>query len=269
MKTAKLIGSFLFTAILMALFWQHGLGQGKNQGIEVPDAAVPQGDTFTYQGLLERSGLPLTAECDMEFTLYDAQYGGSMVGETIAQTVPVTQSLFTAELDFGSLAFTGSERWLEVGVQCPSDASLTNLPRQRISAAPYALYSLNADKLDNLDATNFARVARFGLPGVAGPQSVDIPIPTYSSFQIMISEAFGSPDQVAWLMGVENDFDLAYILIHPDGTVTSGTVDLNTETTLLTISQGPYSITLKTPGVRENRLIFSTDYMDARATLIY
>ena len=269
MKTAKLIGLFLLTGILMVLFWQRGLGQGQNQIIGAPDAAVPQGNTFTYQGLLERSGQPLTAECNMEFTLYDAQLGGTMVGNTITQTVPVTKSLFTAELDFGGLAFAGSERWLEVGVQCPSDSSLTNLPRQRISAAPYALYSLNTDKLDNLDSTNFARVARFGLPGVAGPQSVDIPIPHYSSFQIMISEAFGSPDQVAWLMGVENDFDIAYILIHPDGTVTSGTAALNTVTTLLTISQSTYSITLKTPGANEYKLVLSTDYMDALATLIY
>lgn len=36
----------------------------------------------------------------------------------------------------------------------------------------------------------------------------------------MIGEAFGDPDQVAWLMGVENDFTIAYILIQPHGAVT-------------------------------------------------
>jgi hypothetical protein len=268
MKTAKLIGLFLLTGILMAFVWQRGFGQGQNQTVAAPQAAVPQGNSFTYQGLLERGGQPLTAECDMAFTLYDAQLSGTMVGTTINQTVPVTNSLFTAELDFGGTAFAGSERWLEVGVQCPSDSSVTYLPRQRISAAPYALYALNSDKLDNLDSSNFARVARFGLPGGV-TSSVDIPIPRYTSFQIMISEAYGSPDQVTWLMGVENDYDIAYILIDPDGTVTSGTAALNSTTTLLTITQGAGLITLKTPGTNEARLVLSTQYLDVRATLIY
>jgi len=46
-------------------------------------------------------------------------------------------SLFTTQLDFGN-QFTGNARWLDVTVNCGS-GDVTLVPRQALTAAPYAL----------------------------------------------------------------------------------------------------------------------------------
>jgi hypothetical protein len=108
------------------------------QGDGAQAAAVGMG--FTYQGKLEGSGGPVTANCSMDFRLYDdAGGGGSQVGSSIITTVPITDGLFTVNLDFGTV-FTGTALWLEVAVQCPGDTGFTTLsPRQALTPAPYAL----------------------------------------------------------------------------------------------------------------------------------
>ncbi len=55
----------------------------------------------------------------------------------------MTNGLFTVSLDFGSSAFAGDARWLEISVRCPGGSgSYTTLsPRQDITGTPYALYS--------------------------------------------------------------------------------------------------------------------------------
>ena len=53
----------------------------------------------------------------------------------------VSNGLFTVTLDFGSVPFDGSNRWLDIGVRTngggDSFASLN--PRQPITSAPYAI----------------------------------------------------------------------------------------------------------------------------------
>lgn len=52
----------------------------------------------------------------------------------------VVDGLFTTQLDFGTLAFNGDARWLEVKVASPSGGSLITLnPRQPLTAVPYSL----------------------------------------------------------------------------------------------------------------------------------
>jgi hypothetical protein len=269
MKATKIIALVVFTGVFLVLFWGLGLSMGQNELDTPPMPAAPQASTaFTYQGRLERAGGPVTADCDMQFKLYNAAQAGAQVGTTIAATVPVTQSLFTAELDFGTASFTGEDRWLELDVRCPPDSLYTTLPRLPITPAPYALYAANADKLDNLDSGNFARIARYGLPG-GGPGSVDIPIPHYNAFQIVVGDAFSTPHNVVWLTGVENDNSIAWMAIDTQGHVTTGTANLDSVTTLLTITQGSFTITLSTPGTYENNLVLATNYMDVRAFIIY
>jgi hypothetical protein len=98
------------------------------------------GTGFIYQGKLGDSSGPVTAECDMDFRLYDdGGSGGNSVGSPIITTVPITDGLFTVSLDFGTV-FTGTALWLEVAVQCPGDTGFTTLsPRQALTPAPYAL----------------------------------------------------------------------------------------------------------------------------------
>lgn len=102
--------------------------------------------TFTYQGRLLQSGQYLDGvTCDFRFGLYTAPSGGSPLGTTqIVSGVPVTNGYFTADLDFGD-QFDGGERYLQVAVRCPPDASYTTLSgRVRLNASPYALYARNA-----------------------------------------------------------------------------------------------------------------------------
>jgi hypothetical protein len=96
------------------------------------------GTAFTYQGQLKRGATPVTGNCSMDFRLYDQSSGGNLMGGPIVSTVPVNNSLFTVQLDFGA-AFTGDARWLGIQVQCPGDGGYTDLGRQLITAAPYAL----------------------------------------------------------------------------------------------------------------------------------
>src|SRR5512147_552665 len=89
-----------------------------SQNVAVPQAVVGTG--FTYQGQLKQGGSTFTANCDMAFRLYDSVISGALVGSAITTTVPVTNSLFTAQLDFGASVFTGDARWLDIQVRCPT-----------------------------------------------------------------------------------------------------------------------------------------------------
>jgi hypothetical protein len=115
--------------------------QPEPQGELAPQA--PLGAAFTYQGQLKSGGEPVTGDCDVAFRLYDDATADSQVGSAITATVPISDGLFTVSLDFGSGVFAGDERWLGIEVQCPGDAGYTDLGRQALTAAPYALYALN------------------------------------------------------------------------------------------------------------------------------
>jgi hypothetical protein len=62
----------------------------------------------------------------------------------------VSDGLFTVQLDFGSNAFTGDARWLQISVRCPAGSGdwTTFTDRQELTATPYALFAANADYLD-------------------------------------------------------------------------------------------------------------------------
>jgi hypothetical protein len=103
------------------------------------------GTSFTYQGRLRDDGQSVNDTCDMGFRLFDGSgEKAKQVGGTVSRRVAVSDGLFTVELDFGSSAFQGSARWLDVTVQCPGDKAPVNLGRQELTAVPYALYALDA-----------------------------------------------------------------------------------------------------------------------------
>jgi hypothetical protein len=107
-------------------------------------AAMPLSTSFTYQGQLKKNDAAVSGDCAMAFRLYDAAEDGVQVGSALSPTVPVSNSLFTVQLDFGASAFTGDARWLGIRVQCPGDAAYTDLGCQPLTAAPHALYALAA-----------------------------------------------------------------------------------------------------------------------------
>ena len=76
------------------------------------------GTAFTYQGHLTDSGGAVTDTCDLRFGLYDALSGGSQIGSTLDKSsVSVDTGLFSTQLDYGSSAFNGDDRYLETEVR--------------------------------------------------------------------------------------------------------------------------------------------------------
>src|SRR6266852_4161053 len=81
-------------------------------------APVPLGTAFTYQGRLLNGGIATNGSFDMQFSLFDALTGGAQIAATVtAAPVPVTNGLFTVQLDYGSSSFLGDARWLQIAVR--------------------------------------------------------------------------------------------------------------------------------------------------------
>jgi len=104
-------------------------------------AASDQGTAFTYQGRLVVGGSPANGTYDFQFTLYNADNGGTNLGTVTVDDVAVAGGVFTAALDFGEAAITGQARWLAIGVRPgASTGAYTALsPRQELRPSPHAL----------------------------------------------------------------------------------------------------------------------------------
>lgn len=115
-------------------------------GILVLSAAVhaaPVGSEFTFQGQLGDSGQTANGSYEFEFELFDAVSGGNSASTIISRTIDVQDGYFDTSLDFGDLPFMGDERWLQIRVRAVNDPSFqTLMPRQTVSATPYALHAL-------------------------------------------------------------------------------------------------------------------------------
>jgi hypothetical protein len=123
--------------------------------------ADPLGAAFTYQGKLADGNSAVSGIYDLRFTLYDALSGGAVVGSSLTNAAAsVSNGLFTVTLDFGTGAFTGNARWLEIGVRTNgSGVFIVLAPRQPLTPAPYALFAL----------TPAGPPGPPGLQGAAGP----------------------------------------------------------------------------------------------------
>ncbi|MDX9953581.1 MAG: hypothetical protein RBT75_05775 [Anaerolineae bacterium] len=144
MKYRIFVGLLLCLILIMAtgnsaIFALSQAQTGEATPSTASGIAATLGNTITYQGYLVQHGSPVTATCDFVFALFDAASGGEFVVDASA-TVPVTEGQFTALLDFGSAAFTGGARWMQVYVRCPSTVgSYTPLSgRVELTAVPYA-----------------------------------------------------------------------------------------------------------------------------------
>lgn len=111
-------------------------------------AQTPLTPAWTYQGRLNDAGAAANGDYDMQFELYDSATVGAKIGPTLmldssdpnSSPVAVVDGLFTVELDFGTAAFNGEARWLQVFVRPSGGVNYTVLsPRQPLTATPYAL----------------------------------------------------------------------------------------------------------------------------------
>jgi hypothetical protein len=106
----------------------------------------PVDSTFTYQGQLRNAGQLVNGNVDVRFTLWDSDVGGTQVGNANSFTnYPLTDGRFALGLNFGTGAFNGDQRWVQVEFRSPAGVGqyLTLNPRDKIMATPYALYALN------------------------------------------------------------------------------------------------------------------------------
>jgi hypothetical protein len=126
-----------------------------------------QQTAFTYQGKLTDNGSPASGSYDLQFGLFDSASGGVQIGSTQTVTnVLASGGVFTVTLDFGTAAFPGTARFLEISTRPRGDGAFTLLmPRQQISSTPYAVRSLSSATADV--ANNAQQLA-----GVAAAQYV-------------------------------------------------------------------------------------------------
>ena len=99
------------------------------------------------------------ADCDFQFSVWDALSGGASLGSDLTHTnVTVSNGLFTVQIDFGANVFSGDARWLEIAVRCPAGSGnyATLSPRQPLTPAPYAMYSTSTSALQGRSITTTA-----------------------------------------------------------------------------------------------------------------
>lgn len=131
-KTVKVMLPLLLTLILAVIICPL-----KTEAAQVDTA-------FTYQGQLLEAGSPANGSYDFQFSLYDAESGGTQAGITISQNLTVSNAYFYTSLDFGTGVFDGTAFWLETAVSPAGAGSYTTLsPRQPLNPAPYALCAVS------------------------------------------------------------------------------------------------------------------------------
>jgi len=116
--------------------------------IGILQSVSAQNTAFTYQGKLVDDCCPATGLYDLRLRLWGSASGGPAVGGSPTLTlpsVPVTNGLFAASLDFGATAFDGSRRWLEIEVRTNNTGSYVTLsPRTELTPTPYAIRASSA-----------------------------------------------------------------------------------------------------------------------------
>lgn len=112
--------------------------------------ALGQGTAFTYQGRLNDGGNPAHGKYDLRFAIYDSSSSGTRIAGSVTNAaVTVSNGLFTVTLNFGSGVFTGSARWLDIGVRTNGNTGAFTIlsPRQLLTPTPYAIFANTASNL--------------------------------------------------------------------------------------------------------------------------
>ena len=108
-----------------------------------------QGTAFTYQGQLQNNDSPASGTYNLAFSLFNTNATGvSTAGPVTTNGVIVSNGLFTVLIDFGHGVFTGTNYWLEIGVETNGASPFTTLaPRQQLTPVPYAIFAESASNL--------------------------------------------------------------------------------------------------------------------------
>jgi hypothetical protein len=118
--------------------------------VALANRAQAQVTAFSYQGQLNISNAPANGVFDIQFAVFDKPTSGNAIAGPVTNlAVGVTNGIFFTQLDFGAGAFTGPERWLQIGVRSngSSEAFSILTPLQAVLAVPYAVMADNASNL--------------------------------------------------------------------------------------------------------------------------
>lgn len=131
-----------------------------------------QNTAFTYQGRLNDGNAPANGNYNLTFSLFNTNIsGGAIAGPVTNNGVSITNGLFTALIDFGSVVWNGQTNWLQIGVESNGVGGFTTLlPRQQITPTPYAVF---ANTASNLISGLTVQQNADGAPNVIGGASVN------------------------------------------------------------------------------------------------
>lgn len=164
-KREKFYG-FCLTIVLISTF------------LIAPDASA-QTTVFTYQGKLNDNGVAANGNYDMQFKLFNALSSGNQIGATqTINNVNATAGIFSVSLDFGSVSFSGSDRFLEISISPAGQNNFTTLaPRQKLTSAPYSIKASTSDTA--LNSLNLGGVAanQFVQTGDTRLSDARVPLP--------------------------------------------------------------------------------------------
>lgn len=129
-------------------------------------SAWPQ--AITYQGKLQQGAQDFNGTVPMAFRLYSSASGGTPIGNEVTRpNQTVIDGVFQVSLDFGSGAFDGTQRYLEIEV---SGTILS--PRQEITATPVAAFALAGNPGPQGPQGPQGIQGAQGIQGPAGPQGI-------------------------------------------------------------------------------------------------
>lgn len=127
--------------------------------------SIAGAEPFTYQGVLQESGMAADGAYDIRFELYDSSNKSVQIGPRLTfDDLAVAEGVFQVDLDFGNGVFDGSARFLFIEVR---DGASTGgysglLPTIEITATPEAQHALTADTVLNPQWTEAPGVLTYG-----------------------------------------------------------------------------------------------------------
>ena len=190
MKHLKALGIVLGLVVVLTLAVSLTLAQGPGPAEQVS----PQGEVsvqgtvsskISYQGVLRENGNPVNGTRTITFTLYSDDTCATEVDSIVKSGVPITNGLFSVELNVNHDDFNGQSLWLGVEVDG------TTVGCQEILPVPYALSLKPGAVISDSDA----------YVGVNYSYSWGQPLPIYANVYGLYAETKGN-NITAWYYGV-------------------------------------------------------------------